>query len=363
MASDEAQVYVDVAENRVESVAQRLAAEPQLVHAMLTLNNNRATPVYVAAQFGALETLRLLVDSGGDPTAESTQGSTPLHAAAASGHAGVVRYLVGRDDIDVDVVDYRGKTPLHVAVEHNHSPIVPILAAVGADVNAVTDFDIRSAVHLAAVGGDATTMLELLVAGATPAVVDDLGYTPVHLAAYHDFPDLLPLLQEYNADLDAHDEEAGVGTPLQVAAAENNVRTVRTLLQLGVDVDLIVHGDSALAIAARRGHDDIVRTLIDAGAAVSLVDGMDESPLAAAAAADRASTVQLLLDAGAHVNESDRDRQTALMKAAAAGASHAVTVLLDAGADRMATDRSDRTAATHAAANRHLRLAALLAAY
>lgn len=363
MGDGAAQLYVDVAEDRVESLAQRLAAEPQLVHAMLTLNNDEATPLYVAAQFGSLGALQLLLEKGGDPTTESRQGSTPLHAAAASGHALIVECLIDRNDVDVDVVDYRGKTPLHVAVEHNRSSIVPILAAAGADVNAVTDFDNRSALHLAAIVGDATTMLELLVAGATPAVVDDLGYTPVHLAAYHNAADLLPLLQEYGADLDAHDEEAGVGTPLQVAAAENNMDAVHMLLELDADFDLIVLGDSALTIAARHGHDDIVRAFIDAGATVRFVWSMEESPLAAAAAADRASTVQLLLDAGVRVDESDRDRQTALMKAAAAGAAAAVQVLLDAGADRMATDRSDRTAAAHAAANGHSRLAALLATY
>jgi hypothetical protein len=61
---------------------------------------DRHLALALAAQFGHVEMVRLLLDAGEDPNRYNPVGghshATPLHAAAGSGHDEVVRLLVGR---------------------------------------------------------------------------------------------------------------------------------------------------------------------------------------------------------------------------------------------------------------------------
>lgn len=65
-----------------------------------SVGHQRHKALALASQFGHLEIVRLLLDSGEDPNRYSPIGlhshSTPLHQAAAGGHSEVVRLLVER---------------------------------------------------------------------------------------------------------------------------------------------------------------------------------------------------------------------------------------------------------------------------
>lgn len=69
--------------------------------ALLVANNeDRHLALALAAQFGHVEIVRLLLDAGEDPNRYNPVGahshSTPLHQAAGAGHDEVVRLLVER---------------------------------------------------------------------------------------------------------------------------------------------------------------------------------------------------------------------------------------------------------------------------
>ncbi len=76
---------------RVED-ARRLIAEAD--------DDDRQWAMAIAAQYGDVEIMRLLLDAGVDPNRYNPLGghshSTPLHQAAGSGHLAVVRLLVER---------------------------------------------------------------------------------------------------------------------------------------------------------------------------------------------------------------------------------------------------------------------------
>lgn len=55
------------------------------------------TPLHLAARRGHLEICRLLVDSGADVNAETTEGVRPLFESLLSGNPEVVRFLLDRD--------------------------------------------------------------------------------------------------------------------------------------------------------------------------------------------------------------------------------------------------------------------------
>lgn len=86
---------------------------------------------------------------------DSMRGVWPLHAAAANGAIGTVRYLITKLGERIDAVDRAGKTALHVAVENGHVDMVrALIEDFGADSSRRT-FTGRTAMHIASDCGDA----------------------------------------------------------------------------------------------------------------------------------------------------------------------------------------------------------------
>lgn len=84
-----------------------------------------STPAHTAAAKGALEVLKVLLDGGADPNAGSDFGQ-PLHLAAWYGHLRTVAMLVSRG-ADIDVQNSDGLTPREVAMQQDHEHVVHLL--------------------------------------------------------------------------------------------------------------------------------------------------------------------------------------------------------------------------------------------
>lgn len=92
-----------------------------------------------------------------------------------------------------------------------------------------------------------------------------------------------------------------------------------------------VHGDTAVNLAALNGHTEIVRMLVEAGAEVSPATGW--GPLHYAAFENRPEIVKYLIAKGANKDALAPNGYTALMLAARGGHVDAATVLLYEDAD------------------------------
>ena len=66
----------------------------------------------------------------------SLQKYTPLHAAAARGHSGVVGLLLQNEAV-VDEMNSYGNTPLHIACLNGHKSVCIELLYRDANINAV----------------------------------------------------------------------------------------------------------------------------------------------------------------------------------------------------------------------------------
>lgn len=95
-----------------------------------------------------------------------------------------------------------------------------------------------------------------------------------------------------------------------------------------------------LQAAARSGHYDVARKLIDSGADVNILQGRWHTPLRAAIMSGNADVVRLLIDRGADVNlmdtsrgNAESDSGSALQLAVQEGKVHIIQALLNAGAD------------------------------
>jgi ankyrin repeat protein len=95
----------------------------------------------------------------------------------------------------------------------------------------------------------------------------------------------------------------GDGSPLIVAAREGHLDVVRLLLDRGANPNVRSIGDgNALIMAAAEGHPDVVNLLLDRGANINDVVPGDENPLIRASAEGRLDVVKLLVSRRADVN-------------------------------------------------------------
>jgi ankyrin repeat protein len=153
------------------------------------------------------------------------------------------------------------------------------------------------------------------------------------------------------------------------AVNSNDVETVKSLLNKGVDVNTKVNGvdnDTVLMSAVQLGHPDAVKLLLDRGADVNAKDNegftalmfgysppLDFStvssglrrPLTTDEQIDEMKIAKLLLDKGADINAKDNTYgDTALIHLALDGFTNAVLLLQDRGADINAKDNNGDTA-------------------
>ena len=248
------------------------------------------TPLMNAAVAGSVDAMKLLLDHGADPRARNAFGSTALMWSATDLRK--TRLLLERG-AEVNAVSKQGRTALLVAAMSDGSAeIVRLLIAKGARVKAVDG--LKTTALLAATAGNSTDTVRILL----------------------------------DAGLDVNAADFTGSTPLMNAAANGNLAAVKMLLAKGAKVNTVsgppgaqvkngtiaLGNFTALHFAAALGPADLVKALLDAGAAVNVKDARGMTPLMLAVGTDRqdASVVALLLAQGADTKVTSLAGETAL---------------------------------------------------
>jgi ankyrin repeat protein len=125
-------------------------------------------------------------------------------------------------------------------------------------------------------------------------------------------------------------------TALMKAVQRNDAAAVKTLIARGVNVnELDANGDAPLVMAAYKGHTDILRLLLEAGADLTAVDpDMKATALHAAAYAGRTEAAKLLIEHGIDIDrQGPRNGYTALHDAIWQDNVETARVLIAAGAN------------------------------
>ena len=230
--------------------------------------------------------------------------------------------------VEAPVDAWRGS--LHQAVYASDLERVRALIRAGADVNERLDGDGMIPLQYAVAAGSMEALEILLAAGAEINGTGGGGDSPLMHAAAAARASILGRLLDLGADVST---ENGIGwTPLMHAAG-------------------IPHSRLAAFRVSEAELDDMVRRLLDAGAAVNVAsDNRGETALILAAQEGHGPTVTSLLAAGADLDQATSiDRMTSLMLAADGGHLDVVERLLEAGADVDLRDRLGRTAGDWAA--------------
>ena len=150
------------------------------------------------------------------------------------------------------------------------------------------------------------------------------------------------------------------------AVRYNDIESVRTLIQSGVNVDGWSPPNAyrrPLHLAITMGRLDMVELLIANGANVNAIDNHGETPLHMAAyyaTAFNRDIVEFLLENDANVNAVNNNGETPLHNAAYRGHYDIGALLVDRGANVNAIDNNGETPLHNAASRGHLGIAALL---
>jgi ankyrin repeat protein len=130
---------------------------------------------------------------------------------------------------------------------------------------------------------------------------------------------------------------------LLLAAKDGHIDIVKLLIDKGADVNAkSSNGWTALMLASETGYIDIAKLLIDKGADVNAKSSNGWTALMLASKAGHIDIVKLLIDKGVDVNTNRDIGTTALVSASGAGHIDVVKLLIDKGVDVNAKDNHIR---------------------
>src|SRR4051812_662596 len=320
-----------------------------------------SSPVADAAMKGDRDAVRTLLKQGADVSAAKGDGMTALHFAAERGDAAMADMLIYAGANVAAVTRIGQYTPLHLASRTGNTAVARALLAAGANVSARTTTSGVTPLHLAAAAGSADVVTLLLDHGAdADAAESEWGQTPLMFAAADNRVAAIQVLLARGADATvktrtidiAHQTaldraaserqkkilEASVAkgqqpTPRQVQAA---IEASRELFASGKipppeeapaggrggrggrgddnaansfnpeEINPPVSskgGMTALLHAARQGHQEAVRALLDGGAPIDQVGSGDATtPLLMAVINGEFDLAMYLIERGANPN-------------------------------------------------------------
>ena len=228
---------------------------------------------------------------------------TPLCQAAYAGHVAVVRELLSMPGIDVNLAQQAGATPLYFAAQEGCVGVVKVLLeeARGLNVNLGTLKGSTALCIAAQLGREEVVKLLLEVSNININASKFDGTTPLIGAVVKKFTGIIELLIIRGANVNI---PFGDGTPaLRMVAELDNIEMARVLLRTP-DIQINQAGKdrlTALAIASRKGHKEIVELLLKKGAEPNIRDKYGTTPLHYAALYGHMAIVETLLHSGADV--------------------------------------------------------------
>jgi uncharacterized protein len=332
------------------------------------LNKNGTNSVMLALRQGNRELVEKLLHAGVPLDHVNHKGLNALHFAAMSGDVALFEWLHTRVDFALNTPTNDGRTPLHYCQSFE---LFERLRSEDPHLDFKFVFpDGDQAIHYFCLQGQLEIVQFLLDQGIDVQALGQAKNTPLHYAVSSDKLALVQLLIARGAKVEARNK-AGMRA-LHWAAELGNLAILDLLLSHKAKVKIkgntsfiISQTHSPLYLAAQKGHLELVRRLLSAGAEVNVLnDASCRTALCAACVRDDVAMVELLLAHGASPNgvDSNKDRFMDFPLANARSA-ESVKCLIDAGADVNAAGRYKDTALHYLAKNiTELKLSAAFAA-
>lgn len=210
------------------------------------------------------KTLAFILEQNIDPNASFAFKQTLLHLAAEAGQEKNILCLL-QHRANINSLDLSNRTPLFLAVTQGHEGVVKLLLKNGADCTIVNAGN-ETVLHIAANYGHKLLLLELLNDPHCKKLinrVDHDGKTPLHKALWgKPKPEIVQLLVKYGANTDAQNQFGY--SSLHWAAKHGHNESARILLEAGSLVTVVnTNHDLPFDLAIREGMDDFVNSLLE----------------------------------------------------------------------------------------------------
>lgn len=338
--------------NHQGETALHVAKDPILAQLLIesgasldALDDMGRTPLHSAAARGARSMVKTLIRAGANPNSTDQVGSTPLHLAAKlcpkEQRVEIVHKLLLKG-AQVNARDNAGMTPLMLALSaENYDPkTVRLFIEKGADIHTPNNSGKTPLMFaLSAKSPDREAIWYLLRNGTNIHTQDASGMTPLleALSAERYDPNIVWHLLKNGVNIRVHTPRGE--NPLMLAAMQGDAQLVTYFLSQEFnpneaanaeedgeeDLNETKPGPTALHLAAKKGHLEVIRVLLGAKADIDALDSKNLSPLSYALEAitdndrkDHAkywNVVLFLIQNGAHVEDKDACGRSALFHA------------------------------------------------
>ncbi|KAL7942120.1 ankyrin repeat-containing domain protein [Trichoderma barbatum] len=307
-------------------------------------NQRGWTALSCAVSQASQETVRILAERGADLKHVSDLGVPAIHMAAASDTLPVLLEYPSR--IDIDQLDKDGYSALHktdVSMDHFR-----LLVNAGANLNIQDKKRGDTPLTVAAYNGMLERVQYLVKHGADIHLASPCDGSAVHQACRYAKWDIIKFLVENGANVNQVTTYGVAGTPLQAAclpyaSGEDRIvdKMVDYLIAHGADVTL--EGGfvgTALHAAAYAATPITIKTLLDKGAIVDILDPMGHVPIHAAAF-HGIDNFDAILEAGGDIKARDSMGRAALHWAVQPGRLQVVEKIISLLPDKQAIDEPD----------------------
>ena len=294
------------------------------------------SPITTAAYEGNKEVIQLLVKNGADIHHKSEDNHwTLLHYAAKYNHAHLIDFLI-ESGIDVDSRSRNGWSALATASDNGDIETVEKLLNHKADIELPTINNKTTPLMAAAVNGHTKVVNRLIKAGADFERKNIDGHNPLWLAANKSHTKTVKALLNIDTD---HNQV------FFDASSKGKFELVRTLIKSGIDVSARTKkGSTAMHLAARYGHLDIVKLLQKNGADIhALSTNKNDTPLMRAAGWGQRNVIDYLISQDTEVDIQTKHGWTAALSTARHHKLDTLKLFIEHGADIRKTTNSGWT--------------------
>ena len=307
------------------------------------------TALHVAAQEGYLEIAEALLGAGADVEAKTRIGDyTPLHLAAQEANAPVARVLLEAGADPAAVTTNTGATPLHLAAKAiGGEGAVRTLLDAGVPVDPRESAAGQTPLMFAASQGRTAAVRELLSHGADPSIhteiIDVLQRGAVAQAAQNRFREELGVERRRGDPFAVYSEQNSVQRGLSPEEVQAAVEAQREFLRSEEEIQKVLADFQGRATSSLHLTDEDVARLQEGGRTsgarftlreetlVGKTGGM--TALLHAAREGHIETVRALLNGGADIDQTSGDGSTPLVIGLLNGQFDLAMVLIDRGAN------------------------------
>jgi ankyrin repeat protein len=238
--------------------------------------------IRLAAWAGNAEIVRILLEAKANPALpDKTPAPSIIQLASESGSAELLRLLLSYGLSSAKPDPYSANQPLHVAALHGNADAVQELLLAGISVDSRGELG-RTALHLACSVGSEPVVDVVLREHAKSELTDDVGKTPIAIAAQESNDRILAKLLRLSTSAPGSDLADDLGwNPLHEAAACGSFRCAYLLVTIpSIDIDARTSFDrTALHLAALSRNEQIALLLIEHGIDPAIRDAAGHTAL------------------------------------------------------------------------------------